>query len=314
MSKNYYQTLQLTRACTDFDIMKAYKKLSLRFHPTKTKEDKLVANTLFHEVAEAYEVLSDFKKRSCYDQLGEFGLKNGGLDGRGGYKYLNNADEIFQTFFKSKEIIAKLMHTEEIEGSLFGTAMRGMDQPKNPRPLNLEVIVGCSLEELYNGCSKRIEYERQVLNDDNSTLKTLKCFKDLQIRRGMKANQQLVFEYEGHMSSHYPPSNLIFTVFEQRHPNYKRLGNDLIYTHKTRLIDCILANPIEVLTLDGRKITVSFESIIAPDTIKTVQGEGMPIDSLTPPLSFGDLTLKFQVTFPKYLSCENKEKALRILS
>lgn len=314
MSKNYYQTLQLPRTCTDFDITKAYKKLSLRFHPTKTKEDKLVANSLFHEVAEAYEVLSDLKKRSCYDQLGEFGLKNGGLDGRGGYKYLNNADEIFQNFFKSKEIIAKLMHTEEIEGSLFGTAMRGMNQPENSRPLNLEVTVACSLEELYNGCSKSIEYERQVLNDDNSTLKVMKHVKNLQIRRGMKSSQQLVFEFEGHMSSHYPPSNLIFTIFEQRHPSYSRIENDLIYTHKTRLIDCILANPIEIQTLDGRKITVSFESIIAPDTIKTVKNEGMPIDSLTPPLSFGDLTVKFSVTFPKYLSTENKQRALRILS
>lgn len=314
MAKNYYQTLQLNRNCTDFDIIKAYKKLSLRYHPVKTKEDKLVANSLFHEVAEAYEVLSDVKKRSCYDQLGEFGLKNGGVDGRGGYKYLHNADEIFQTFFKSNEVISKLMHTEEIEGSLFGTAMRGMNQPSKPRPQNLEITVPCTLIELYNGCIKTIEYDRQVLNDDNSTLKTIKVFKTLQIRQGMESGQKIIFEYEGHMSSHYPSSPLIFIIFEQRHPNFNRKGNDLVYIHRNRLIDCILANPIEIGTLDGRKITVSFESIISPSTVKVVKGEGMPIDSLTPPVVFGDLIVKFKVTFPKYLSYEKKEKALRILS
>lgn len=314
MAKNYYETLQLSRNCTDFDVIKAYKKLSLRYHPVKTKEDKMVANSLFHEVAEAYEVLSDVRKRSCYDQLGEFGLKNGGVDGRGGYKYLNNADEIFQTFFKSNEIISKLMHTEEIEGSLFGTAMRGMSQPSKPRPQDLELTVACTLSELYNGCIKTIEYDRQVLNDDNFTLKTTKLSKSLQIRRGMRSGQQIKFEYEGHMSAHYPPSALVFTVFEQRHPSFSRKGDDLVYVHRNRLVDCLLAYPIEIGTLDGRKITVSFESIVSPETVKVVKGEGMPVDSDRPPVVFGDLVVKFKVTFPKHLSYEKKEKALRILS
>lgn len=75
MGKDYYRVLGLTKAATDEEIKKAYRKLALRYHPDKNKaagaEDK------FKEIAEAYEVLSDKKKRDIYDKYGEDGLKGG---------------------------------------------------------------------------------------------------------------------------------------------------------------------------------------------------------------------------------------------
>lgn len=73
MGKDYYRVLGITKAATDEEIKKAYRKLALRYHPDKNKaagaEDK------FKEIAEAYEVLSDKKKRDIYDKYGEDGLK-----------------------------------------------------------------------------------------------------------------------------------------------------------------------------------------------------------------------------------------------
>lgn len=81
MGKDYYKILGLAKGATDDEIKKAYRKLALKYHPDKNKaagaEDK------FKEVAEAYEVLSDKKKRDIYDQYGEEGLK-GGVPGGGG--------------------------------------------------------------------------------------------------------------------------------------------------------------------------------------------------------------------------------------
>ncbi len=75
MGKDYYRVLGITKAATDEEIKKAYRKLALRYHPDKNKaagsEDK------FKEIAEAYEVLSDKKKRDIYDKYGEDGLKGG---------------------------------------------------------------------------------------------------------------------------------------------------------------------------------------------------------------------------------------------
>lgn len=83
MGKDYYKTLEIKKGATDEEIKKAYKKLALKYHPDKNKapgaEDK------FKDIAEAYEVLSDKKKRDIYDHYGEEGLKGnmGGSTGGG---------------------------------------------------------------------------------------------------------------------------------------------------------------------------------------------------------------------------------------
>lgn len=73
MGKDYYKILGIPRGSTDEDIKKAYRKLALKYHPDKNKSPG--AEEKFKEVAEAYEVLSDKKKRELYNKFGEEGLK-----------------------------------------------------------------------------------------------------------------------------------------------------------------------------------------------------------------------------------------------
>lgn len=73
MGKDYYKILNLSRSATDDEVKKAYRKMALKFHPDKNKTPG--AEEKFKEVAEAYDVLSDKKKREIYDQYGEEGLK-----------------------------------------------------------------------------------------------------------------------------------------------------------------------------------------------------------------------------------------------
>mgnify|MGYP002041754589 CR=1 FL=1 len=74
MGKDYYKILGLSRgAASEEDIKKAYRKMALKYHPDKNKTAG--AEEKFKEIAEAYEVLSDPKKRGVYDQYGEDGLK-----------------------------------------------------------------------------------------------------------------------------------------------------------------------------------------------------------------------------------------------
>lgn len=71
MGKDYYRVLGIEKGASDEEIKKAYRKQALRFHPDKNKsagaEDK------FKEIAEAYDVLSDAKKKDIYDRYGEDG-------------------------------------------------------------------------------------------------------------------------------------------------------------------------------------------------------------------------------------------------
>ncbi|XP_063701144.1 dnaJ protein homolog 1-like [Culicoides brevitarsis] len=81
MGKDYYSILGVSKSANDDELKKAYRKLALKYHPDKNKSKD--AEEKFKEIAEAYEVLSDKKKRDIYDQYGEEGLK-GGVPGSGG--------------------------------------------------------------------------------------------------------------------------------------------------------------------------------------------------------------------------------------
>ena len=62
MSKDYYETLELSRDCTAEDVSNAFRRLALKFHPKKNDSKSFAVNNyIFHQIAEAYEVLSDCK-------------------------------------------------------------------------------------------------------------------------------------------------------------------------------------------------------------------------------------------------------------
>jgi DnaJ-related protein SCJ1 len=73
---DYYATLGILKKASKDEIRRAYKRLSVQYHPDKNQGDE-EAQKRFVEVAHAYEVLYDEKKRSIYDKYGEEGLKQG---------------------------------------------------------------------------------------------------------------------------------------------------------------------------------------------------------------------------------------------
>ncbi|KAH7463664.1 hypothetical protein PRIC1_006631 [Phytophthora ramorum] len=75
MGKDYYAVLNVAKGATDDELRKAYRKLALKWHPDKNPNDPDGAQKKFQDIGEAYEVLSDKKKREIYDMYGEEGLK-----------------------------------------------------------------------------------------------------------------------------------------------------------------------------------------------------------------------------------------------
>src|SRR4051794_5367869 len=69
MSDDYYATLGVNRGANSDEIQKAYRKLARKYHPDMNPDDK-AAQKKFKEVQQAYDVLSDEKKRKMYDQFG----------------------------------------------------------------------------------------------------------------------------------------------------------------------------------------------------------------------------------------------------
>lgn len=68
MSKNYYDILGISKTASTDDIKKAYKKLAMKYHPDRNKDDTS-AEKKFKEINEAYQVLGDAEKKKQYDQF-----------------------------------------------------------------------------------------------------------------------------------------------------------------------------------------------------------------------------------------------------
>lgn len=95
---DYYEVLEISRSATAEEIKKAYRKKALQFHPDKNPGDS-EAEKRFKEISEAYETLSDEKKRQIYDRYGKNGLNGmaGGHSGHGGQGF-SSMDEALRTF------------------------------------------------------------------------------------------------------------------------------------------------------------------------------------------------------------------------
>src|SRR5260370_577474 len=70
--RDYYTTLGVNRDASDEDIKKAYRKLAMKHHPDRNPDKG--SEEKFKEAKEAYEVLTDARKRQAYDQFGHAGV------------------------------------------------------------------------------------------------------------------------------------------------------------------------------------------------------------------------------------------------
>ncbi|KAK9496324.1 hypothetical protein O3M35_013350 [Rhynocoris fuscipes] len=119
---DYYKILEVNKGASNSDIKKAYRRLALKWHPDKNPDNADEANKRFKEISEAYEVLSDDKKRRIYDQYGVEGL-NGFGGGRGGAArhYEDDMDFGFTFTFRDPEEVFR----EFFGGSPFANLFRG---------------------------------------------------------------------------------------------------------------------------------------------------------------------------------------------
>lgn len=118
---DYYEILGLTRGATDREIKKAYKKLSIKWHPDRNKENEDEAKEMFMEISNAYEALIDPQKRQAYN--------------RGGKKAVEEVEQEKGNAHVKRDIFGRIIHTEDHEPQaqdLFG----GTDVLQ----LNLETI------------------------------------------------------------------------------------------------------------------------------------------------------------------------------
>ncbi|XP_071505548.1 dnaJ homolog subfamily B member 13-like [Diadema antillarum] len=308
MGIDYYEILSLTRSAIDADIKKAYRKLALKYHPDKNEE--IIAPEKFRQVSEAYDVLSDPKKKAVYDQFGEEGLKNGvpaGTEDSGawtqGYTFHGDAHKVFREFFGGNNPFSEF--TDGIDGDLsmgFG-GLLGRGRKKQDPPIERDLVL--SLEEIFHGCTKKMKISRRVMNEDGHTSSTRDKILTITVHKGWREGTRITFPKEADQGPNIVPADIIFVVRDKPHPRFRREGDDLVFVSRVLLGKALTGCSVEVPTLDGRLLNIPINDIISPGYRKVVPGEGMPISKN--PEQKGNLVIAFDIEFPRQLTPDKKQ-------
>ncbi|GFR57497.1 DnaJ-like protein subfamily B member 4 [Elysia marginata] len=342
MGKDYYRTLGIAKGASDDDIKKAYRKMALKYHPDKNKSPG--AEEKFKEIAEAYDVLSDPKKKEIYDNYGEEGLK-GGMPGSPGsgpsmggmhgnnfsYSFHGDPHETFRMFFGNENPFEGFFGGP---GGGFGGGMGGMgrspffqfqtggheddmdiddpfsmgQRPGQRRKRQDPAVVRelqVSLEDIMNGTTKKLKITRQVLNADGRTTRSEDKILTIDIKPGWKSGTKITFPKEGDQTSSNIPADIVFVIRDKPHALFSREGSDLRYKVRLPLRDALCGATIQVPTLTSRKIPLTLTEVIKPNTAKRIKGEGLPFPKS--PSQRGDLLVEFNVVFPNSIPQSTKE-------
>ena len=339
MGKDYYNILGIRRDASETEIKKAYRKLALKYHPDKNKSPD--AEAKFKLVAEAYDVLSDSEKKVTYDRFGEEGLKgnaSAGFNGAG-FQFQQGTDayKIFESFFGGQDPFVgggfNFMNMgsgarsnpfgrngpEDMDfepgmfGSSFGKHGGVRKDPAIEQDLNL------TLEELYQGCTKKLKITRRILHPEGIGSPQDKIL-IITVKPGWKEGTKITFPEEGDQYLGRIPADIVFIVKQKPHSHFKREGNNLIYTVPISLRDALCSSSlcgtngpssVTIPTFSGGSVQMPITTVITPHTRIPVIGEGMPVSKS--PNTKGNLIVTFDIKFPDQLPYASVELLLNAL-
>jgi molecular chaperone DnaJ len=139
--EDFYKLLEVEKTASDAEIKKSYRRMAMKFHPDRNNDNPEEAEKKFKQIKEAYEILSDPKKRAAYDQFGHAGVDQSMGGGRGG-----PGDAGFGDIFS------------EMFGDFFGGAGGGRQQRSNvQRGADLRYNLELTLEEAVGGTEATVK-------------------------------------------------------------------------------------------------------------------------------------------------------------
>lgn len=295
--KDYYSLLGVSRTATADEIKKAYRKLAMQYHPDKNPGDKK-AEEKFKEFSEAYDVLSDEKKREAYDQFGHAGAQGfggghpgGGFGGFGGGNPFGGGgghSDQFQDIFG------------DVFGDIFG-GRGGAGGARARRPTkgaDLRYTLNISFEESALGAEKVISFVRQRAGRDEPAKLSVN------VPAGVKQNQRLKLSGEGDSpQGSSAPGDLYVIISIQDHALFKRNENDVTMDLPVTYTDAILGTSIEAPTLTGKAVIRIPPGTHTGQTFR-LKGKGFP---KLGGFGSGDMLIRILVDTPSSLTGKQKE-------
>jgi molecular chaperone DnaJ len=263
--KDYYQILGVTKSADATAIKKQYRKLARELHPDKTKGDKKLEDR-FKAVSEAYDILSDDKKRREYDDAREAyksGRINPNMQGGQGF----NGGDFTDMFGPGADIFS----------TLFGGA-------RQRHGADLQTEASILFKDSIYGTELNLRLQPQGSAAMNITTR---------VPAGIKDGAKIKIKGRGAPGA-AGPGDLYVTVHVTPHPIFSRKDENIHLSLPVTFAEAALGADIKVPTLEGDEVTVR----IAPGTPSgrtlRVKGRGVKKGSTT-----GDLMITIDVRVPQ---------------
>lgn len=299
--KDYYKVLGVDKKATQDEIKKAYRKLAIKYHPDKNK-DNAEAENKFKEINEANEVLSDKEKRKKYDELGEnwkYYQQSGGADqgfdwsqyanqGGGGQRQYTYSGEDMGGGFGDAGGFSDFFETLFGQGFGGGTQTRGRSSRRSAKMKgqNVSAEMNITLEDSYKGAEKYFDLDGESIK--------------LKIKPGIADGQTLNLSGKGNTGYNGgPKGDLLLKIHVLKDPMFERKGNDLYTDLRVNLYLAVLGGKATLRTFKGT-INVNIPKESQNGKLLRLQGMGMPVYGKTN--TFGDLYAKIYIETPVNLS------------
>lgn len=235
--KDYYGILGVDKSADGEEIKKRYRKLARELHPDKTKGDKTLEER-FKAVSEAYDILSDDKKRAEYDQartlFQQGGIPNGGFQGNfsaGGFGDL---------------------------GDIFGNLFGGQRGPR--RGADMQAAATISFRESINGT-------QLTFNSPSGPVTT-------KIPAGVQDGAKIRVRGKG-APGEAGAGDLYITITVAPHSVFARRDDNLLITLPVTFPEAALGADVAVPTLAGDEVTLRLPAGTANGKTLRIKGRGI---------------------------------------
>ena len=341
MSKqDFYQTLGIAKNSTDAEIKKAYRRQAMKHHPDRNPGNK-ASEQKFKEAKEAYEVLSDPRKRSTYDQFGHAGMNTQSGMG-GGFNPGDSFNDIFGDMFgdifgsrrgqrsniqRGSDLRYNL--TLDLEQAVFGDTIkikipslttcspckgsgaktgtsRATCQKCDGRG-NVRVQQGFfTLQQTCPACrgtGQTIPFPCADCNGSGRVQKNRTI--SIKIPSGVDNDDRIRLSNEGEAGINGGPAgDLYVDITVREHSIFTREGSNLFCNVPTSYSTAVLGGVVKVPTIDGA-VNLTIPSETQSGKVFRLKGKGITSYRDT---RIGDLYCKLQIETP--VNLDSKQKSL----
>lgn len=274
---------------------------SCRCNTTPTKnQGSAEAKAQFDAVRDAYEILSDRKKRSVYDTGGVEAVKQavqkkqqgGDRDIFGRKRQRRPAMQL-----EVKVSLRDMYVGNEFKHTIKRTAIcRGCKKsnkkkcrkcgrcPDEIKMVTRQMAPGFNVQQ-----QTRVKSEEKCMKENHELVAA--------IEKGMADGSEIWFEGQADEKPGQEPGDILMKIVQSKDHRLTRDGDDLHFTQKINLKEALLGFNKTFVHLDGHEVNIASDKIVKPFEVMKIKGEGMPKHNF--PTEFGDLHVKFDIIFPK---------------